>query len=596
MIKRSSVFLLACAFLCVCVPPIACAQIIPAQEVTADGVRYYINEEAAYVEGFEEGVHTFTLLPEFMGRPVLIKEKCDASCIEELIMAEGIVSWPQFDSEKGLSSLRRVVFPSTYAFDADLDDHYSFFDTWFEHAGLLEEIQLPANISKETVLYFVFLARDMMDYSQYEYYDSYSYDEPYDPAFYRSFSRIFIDPEHPTLYDVDGVIFEKGTDRLLACLPGRTGALNVPPGTTAIAESAFSYCYLLERVMLPPSVTIIEDRGFAISSLQSILLPLTLETIGEYAFDNCISLTSIVIPQGTTVEKNAFRYCVGLHTVYAPFKATQIAIDAFAYGSPDLVVYAPEGSDAYMAAITQDIPWAEIGDTPQKLPNPNRVHGQAAIVHDEDVTKQLPLYTEANTSSKVLTQYEVGTTVEVLSEADEWVKVKQYETVGYMPLASLQLLYAKDELERILSIEIINPSEKDLYVGPSLAAQAFSSPGYRESYNVIQSFGTWYVVEYEGTVRYVPVQRAQPNAMNQKRLGGDVSVICAKEREKRTLLYREPSITSECLGEYYDGMQLIRLSYETYNGFYHVRIGEQEGYVDCDSLTVLWDVWFYYAW
>lgn len=596
MNKRGWAFLLACALLSLCLPVIGCAQTASAQKVTADGVRYSIEGDTAYIEGFDEGVRAITLLPEFMGHPVHIGEGCDASGIEELILAEGVVSWPQFDARKGMPSLRRVVFPSTYEFDADFDDHYSFFDTWFEYAGLLEEIRLPANISQETALYIVFLAKDLMDYSQYIYYDSYSFDEPYDPAFYRSFSRIFIDPEHPTIYDVDGVIYEKGTDRLLACLPGRTGTLNVPQGTSAIAERAFSYCYLLERVMLPPSVTVIEGNGFAVSSLQSVLLPTTLETIGKNAFDNCVSLTSIVIPQGATVGEGAFECCVSLRAVYVPGSNTQVAIDAFAYGSPDLVVYAPEGSDAYMAAITQDIPWAEIGGTPQKLPNPNHVHGQTAIVHDDDVTKQLAMYTEASTFAKVVAHYEVGTTVEVLSTADQWARVKQYETEGYMPLASLHLLDEKDELERVLSIEIIDPSEKDLYVGPSLAAQAFRSPGYRASYDVIQTFGTWYVVEHEGEMRYVPVQRAQPNAMNQKRLGGNVAVICAKEGQKRTKLYREPSATSECLGEYYDGTQLIRLSYDTENGFCHVRVGEQEGYIDRDSFTVLWDVWFYYAW
>lgn len=72
--------------------------------------------------------------------------------------------------------------------------------------------------------------------------------------------------------------------------------------------------------------TVINDR------LKTIVLPLTLNVIGENAFMDCLELTSINVPPSVTnIKKNAFFRCIGLQTVSLPPSVTTIGSFAFYY-------------------------------------------------------------------------------------------------------------------------------------------------------------------------------------------------------------------------------------------------------------------------
>ena len=75
-----------------------------------------------------------------------------------------------------------------------------------------------------------------------------------------------------------------------------------------INRTAFEYCETLEGFI------IIEDDLGNVKEYYS--LPKSLESIGEYAFANCSSLSSITIPSSvTSIGEYAFRYCDALETV-----------------------------------------------------------------------------------------------------------------------------------------------------------------------------------------------------------------------------------------------------------------------------------------
>ena len=59
---------------------------------------------------------------------------------------------------------------------------------------------------------------------------------------------------------------------------------------------------------LPEGVTTIGDGAFReCSSLTSVTLPEGVTTIGEYAFKGCSSLTSVTLPEGVaTIGRGAF--------------------------------------------------------------------------------------------------------------------------------------------------------------------------------------------------------------------------------------------------------------------------------------------------
>lgn len=75
-----------------------------------------------------------------------------------------------------------------------------------------------------------------------------------------------------------------------------------------IAKEAFSQCTELTWVIIPDSVTEIEDLAFeGCTNLPSIILPNSLKKIGWGAFVGCTGLTEIKIPNKVeTIDDRAF--------------------------------------------------------------------------------------------------------------------------------------------------------------------------------------------------------------------------------------------------------------------------------------------------
>ena len=92
----------------------------------------------------------------------------------------------------------------------------------------------------------------------------------------------------------------------------------IPDSVTSIGDWAFDDCSSLTSVTIPDSVTTIGNGAFCdCLSLTSITIPDSVTTIGNYAFRNCSSLTSITIPDSvSTIGDYAFEYCSSLKKVY----------------------------------------------------------------------------------------------------------------------------------------------------------------------------------------------------------------------------------------------------------------------------------------
>ena len=81
---------------------------------------------------------------------------------------------------------------------------------------------------------------------------------------------------------------------------------------TSVGNSAFEDCISLTLITIPNSVTSI--AGFAFNgcvSLTSIIIPNSVTIIRDYAFSGCSSLTSITIPNSvTSIGEGAFYRCI----------------------------------------------------------------------------------------------------------------------------------------------------------------------------------------------------------------------------------------------------------------------------------------------
>lgn len=143
---------------------------------------------------------------------------------------------------------------------------------------------------------------------------------------------ISVAPEHPSFYTLDGVLFRKKDDALVAYPRGKAASsYTVPQGTSAVGERAFDCCSFLTSVSLPASVTEIDDYAFSdCSALVEVSIPSSVDEIGSCAFNYCTALSSIVIPDSVTeIEDIAFSECSALRSVLLPASVTEIGVGAF---------------------------------------------------------------------------------------------------------------------------------------------------------------------------------------------------------------------------------------------------------------------------
>lgn len=128
-----------------------------------------------------------------------------------------------------------------------------------------------------------------------------------------SLTGIEVDPNNPCYASIDGVLFTKDINTLVAC-PGTKTSVTIPDSVTKIGFWAFHGCSLLKGATIPDGVT----------------------TISECAFYDCSSLASVTIPAGVTViGENAFDLCYALKTVYYGGSTEQWnAIDIKRFNSP----------------------------------------------------------------------------------------------------------------------------------------------------------------------------------------------------------------------------------------------------------------------
>ena len=109
------------------------------------------------------------------------------------------------------------------------------------------------------------------------------------------------------------------------------GKFIIPESITSIGDLAFEECRSLTAIKIPESVTSIGNSAFSnCNSLTEIEIPENVTRIGDRAFWRCRSLTAIKIPESVTSIGNAvFSGCSSLTEIKIPESVASIGNSAF---------------------------------------------------------------------------------------------------------------------------------------------------------------------------------------------------------------------------------------------------------------------------
>ncbi len=143
------------------------------------------------------------------------------------------------------------------------------------------------------------------------------------------FEAFSVDPDNPTLTAIDGVLYSKDLRSVLCYPPGKPETCFTVPEGTEHVDKAFRFSHLTS-VNLPESVQTISGAFTGCTELESIIIPDSVNNLGDNTFSGCSSLSSVEVPVNiSVVGESAFQDCVLLKAIAILGEDASIADNAF---------------------------------------------------------------------------------------------------------------------------------------------------------------------------------------------------------------------------------------------------------------------------
>lgn len=188
-----------------------------------------------------------------------------------------------------------------------------------------------------------------------------------------------------TFSSENGVLYNKGKDRLLRYPSGRSGAfvipdsvyqimsyafqdarglteITIPESVGSAGPGAFEYCTALTSVTIPGNLEMIEARMFyGCTSLKNVTICSGIKYIGASAFAYASQLTFVELPDTViSISSEAFSCCFELKGILIPESVTAGEEDIFLYHRIPLVIYGKTDTWAEQYAKDHDIPFRAV--------------------------------------------------------------------------------------------------------------------------------------------------------------------------------------------------------------------------------------------
>ena len=145
-------------------------------------------------------------------------------------------------------------------------------------------------------------------------------------------TSIKVNSNNTEFCSIDGILFDKNIKTLIA-FPANKKVTSyvIPSSVTTIHDHAFEQCINLTSITIPHSVTKIGAYAFHYClKLSSVSMPKSITSISGYTFSGCKNLTNISIPQNVkSIGDSTFWGCVSLESVTIPNSVTSIGDYAF---------------------------------------------------------------------------------------------------------------------------------------------------------------------------------------------------------------------------------------------------------------------------
>ncbi len=294
-----------------------------ASYVTIDGIRYKIENNIATVYTVDDTITVANILDRVQETNVTgIGNNAFKNCsFLTLVKIPCSVIWIGSSAFWNCSSLTQITIPTSVT---------SIGDFAFYNCKSLTQIEIPASVTSigwETFNSCTSLTQIEIPFSITSIGTS---------AFEgcSSLTKINVDSKNTKYSSMDGVLFDKKLTKVITVPNGKKGIFVIPKSVVSIDDGIFQNCSYLTQINVD-----IENNKY--SSIDGVLfdkkqttiiavparkenigihvIPSSVTSISNYAFDGCTSLTELEIPNSvTSIGDYAFAGCQNLRIIVIP--------------------------------------------------------------------------------------------------------------------------------------------------------------------------------------------------------------------------------------------------------------------------------------